>query len=108
WWGQFPCPPLGAPLRDAFGGQPALLSFGRGMLLVLPLSLALATAPAESSQGAASQSLRQALSEAIGHRSYVLLVLGFFTCGFQLAFITVHMPAYLVDRGLTAQVGAWT
>jgi predicted MFS family arabinose efflux permease len=38
----------------------------------------------------------------------VLLVLGFFTCGFQLQFITVHMPAYLVDRGLSAQVGGWT
>ena len=44
----------------------------------------------------------------MGHRSYVLLVLGFFTCGFQLAFITVHMPAYLIDRGLSAQVGGWT
>ena len=93
---------------DAFGWQTALVSFGVGMLLVLPLSLALATAPAEASHGAASQSLRHALSEAIGHRSYVLLVLGFFTCGFQLAFITVHMPAYLVDRGLSAQVGGWT
>ncbi len=48
-----------------------------------------------------TQSLRQALAEAFGHRSYVLLVLGFFTCGFQLAFITVHLPAYLVDRGLS-------
>ena len=56
----------------------------------------------------ATQSLRQALSEAVGHRSYVLLVLGFFTCGFQLAFITVHMPAYLVDKGLSVQVGGWT
>jgi MFS family permease len=46
--------------------------------------------------------------EAFGHRSYVLLVLGFFTCGFQLAFITVHLPAYLLDRGLSASVGAWT
>jgi predicted MFS family arabinose efflux permease len=35
-------------------------------------------------------------------------VLGFFTCGFQLAFITVHMPAYLVDKGLSVQVGGWT
>jgi MFS family permease len=35
-------------------------------------------------------------------------VLGFFTCGFQLQFITVHMPSYLVDRGLSAQVGGWT
>ncbi len=38
----------------------------------------------------------------------MLLVLGFFTCGFQLAFITVHLPAYLVDRGLSAEVGGWT
>jgi predicted MFS family arabinose efflux permease len=87
-----------------------LIVFGVGMLLVLPLSLALATAPAETgaSHGVKSQSLGQALSEAVGHRSYVLLVLGFFTCGFQLAFITVHMPAYLVDRGLSSSVGAWT
>ena len=38
----------------------------------------------------------------------MLLVLGFFTCGFQLAFITVHLPSYLIDRGLSAEVGGWT
>jgi len=48
------------------------------------------------------------MAEAFGHRSYVLLVLGFFTCGFQLAFTTVHLPAYLLDRGLSAEVGGWT
>ncbi len=46
--------------------------------------------------------------EAFGHRSYVLLVLGFFTCGFQLAFVTAHLPSYLIDRGLDARVGGWT
>src|SRR5437660_9476368 len=107
-FGQFLYSPVAVSLMDAFGWQTALFVFGVGMLLVLPLSLALVTAPAETSHGAASQSLRQALSEAIGHRSYVLLVLGFFTCGFQLAFITVHMPAYLIDRGLSAQVGGST
>ena len=54
------------------------------------------------------QSSKQALGEAFGHRSYVLLVLGFFTCGFQLAFVTVHLPSYLLDRGLGADIGAWT
>ena len=109
-FGQFLYSPLAVSLIDAYGWHNALLVFGAGMLLVLPLSLALATAPAEqgTSQGAVSQSLGQALSEAVGHRSYILLVLGFFTCGFQLAFITVHMPAYLVDRGLSSSVGAWT
>jgi MFS family permease len=56
----------------------------------------------------AHQSLGQALQEAFAHRSYVLLVLGYFTCGFQLQFITIHLPAYLVDRGLSSQVGGWT
>ena len=52
--------------------------------------------------------MSQALREALAHRSYIYLVLGFFTCGFQLFFITVHLPAYLVDRGLSADIGAWT
>jgi MFS family permease len=55
-----------------------------------------------------TQSYRQALAEALGHRSYILLVLGFFTCGFQLGFVTLHLPSYLIDRGLSAQVGGWT
>src|SRR6185295_8130392 len=109
-FGQFLYSPLAVSLMDAFGWQTALVVFGVGMLLVLPLSLAIATAPAGTGtvHGVATQSLRQALSEAVGHRSYLLLVLGFFTCGFQLAFITVHMPAYLVDKGLSVQVGGWT
>src|SRR5690606_6908770 len=53
-------------------------------------------------------SVRQALREAFSHRSYVFLVLGFFTCGFQLAFVTVHLPAYLIDRGLSVEIGGWT
>jgi len=66
------------------------------------------TTPPDAVPAGQSQSLGQALGEAFAHRSYVLLVLGFFTCGFQLQFITVHLPSYLVDRGLSAQVGGWT
>jgi MFS family permease len=108
-FGQFLFSPLARVLIDSFGWQQALLIFAAGMLLILPLSLALATPRATPGTGkAAPQSLKQALAEAFWHRSYVLLVLGFFTCGFQLAFITVHLPAYLVDRGLSAEVGGWT
>jgi predicted MFS family arabinose efflux permease len=84
--------------------------FGGIMLLILPLALVLRT-PADAASGVTrrpQQSVVQALTEAFRHRSYVLLVLGFFTCGFQLAFITVHLPAYLLDRGLSAADGAWT
>ncbi len=109
-FGQFLFSPLARALIDWFDWQTALVIFAAMMLLILPLSLALATPSADSSPlaGAPRQSLHQALSEAFGHRSYVLLVLGFFTCGFQLAFITVHLPTYLLDRGLSADVGAWT
>jgi predicted MFS family arabinose efflux permease len=100
---------LAHALIEVFSWHTALLVFAGMMLLVLPLSVMLATPRgAGASSAAKSQSGRQALSEAFGHRSYVLLVLGFFTCGFQLAFVTVHLPSYLVDRGLGADIGAWT
>jgi len=107
-FGQFLYSPIAVALMDTFGWQQTLTIFAVSMLAVLPLSIALATPPSEAPHTGRSQSLRQALGEAFAHRSYVLLVLGFFTCGFQLQFITVHMPAYLVDRGLSAQVGGWT
>ncbi len=110
-FGQFLFSPLARALIDFSDWQTALVAFAALMLLILPLSVALRTPRAESSGApgtVANQSLRQALSEAFGHRSYVLLVLGFFTCGFQLAFVTVHLPAFLLDRGLSADVGAWT
>lgn len=106
-FGQFLFSPLAVLLMDQFGWQHALVVFGVMVLAVLPASLALAAPAAETTQ-AAAQSLRQALGEAFAHRSYVLLMLGFFTCGFQLAFITVHLPAYLADRGLSSDVGGWT
>lgn len=113
-FGQFLFPPIGNVLIDAYGWQQALIIFAGSILIVLPLSISLATRPNASgdSQGGAQpvpgQSISQALTEAFRHRSYVLLVLGFFTCGFQLAFITAHLPAYLRDAGLSASIGGWT
>src|SRR4051794_6870736 len=110
-FGQFLFAPFGVALIDNFGWQMALMVFAGLMLLIVPLSLAIATppstAPASNAPAADQQSFKTALAEAFGHRSYVLLVLGFFTCGFQLAFITVHLPAYLADRGVAAWTGGW-
>src|SRR6476659_1692395 len=97
-FGQFLFSPLAVALIGHLGWQDALIALG---VFTLLMDMA-ATA------GVQKQSLVQALAEAFGHRSYVLLVLGFFTCGFQLLFITVHLPAYLVDRGLSVDAGAWT
>ena len=107
-FGQFLYSPVAVALMDNVGWQQTMIIFAACTLLVLPLSLGLATPKTDGSKAAAQQSLRHALGEAFAHRSYIMLVLGFFTCGFQLAFITVHLPAYLVDRGLSATVGGWT
>jgi MFS family permease len=109
-FGQFLFSPLAVGLMDQYGWQTTLVIFSCLMLLVVPISLTLMAPkrPVLSTTPPPTQSLRQALAEAFGHRSYVLLVLGFFTCGFQLAFVTVHLPSYLIDRGLSAQVGGWT
>jgi MFS family permease len=109
-FGQFLFSPLAVGFIDWFGWQHALVGFGLITLMVIPMAIAVRTAPMETvtKPGAVQQqSLVQALVEAFGHRSYILLVLGFFTCGFQLLFITVHLPAYLVDRGLSVEAGAW-
>src|SRR5882672_5616628 len=108
-FGQFLFAPFGVAMIDNFGWQSALMVFAALMLLIVPLSLALSTPPATSTKvpAADQQSFKTALAEAFGHRSYVLLVLGFFTCGFQLAFVTVHLPAFLVDRGIPAQTVGW-
>jgi MFS family permease len=116
-FGQFLFSPLGVGLIDAYGWRAALQIFAGLLLLIIPLALMVAKprpAPACADGAAGSpgalpaQTYRQALAEALRHRSYVLLVLGFFTCGFQLGFVTVHLPSYLIDRGLSAEVGGWT
>ena len=107
--GQFLFLPTASVLIDTVGWHQTLVGFAVIVLVILPLSLALATPRAEAKAAAGpAQSIPQALAEAFRHRSYVLLVLGFFTCGFQLAFITVHLPAYLKDGGLSTAVGGWT
>ena len=109
-FGQFLFAPFGVAMIDHFGWQAALSVFAAMMLLILPLSLALSTRSVTATPNVRipdEQSFKTALAEAFGHRSYVLLVLGFFTCGFQLAFITVHLPAFLSDRGISTSTGGW-
>jgi len=114
-FGQFLFSPLGVSLIDQLGWRATLEIFAGLLLLIIPLAFAIATpradapaAPGVAPSAAQTQTYRQALAEALGHRSYILLVLGFFTCGFQLGFVTLHLPAYLADRGLSAEVGGWT
>ncbi len=105
-FGQFLFSPLSGAMIQNVGWQETTIFFALVMLLILPLSLFVASAPIRKDT-VNQQTLSEALREAFAHRSYVLLVLGFFTCGFQLAFITVHFQKYLVEAGLSPQVGYW-
>jgi MFS family permease len=109
-FGQFLFSPLAIGLNSAFDWRVTLLIFAGVVLLVLPLSLALAVpkSPQNAAQRITDQSVGAAFREAIGHPSFILLLLGYFSCGFQVFFVTVHLPSYLVDRGLSADLGAIT
>ena len=107
--GQVVFSPLGQAFITGYGWQSALLFLSASALLIAPLAFLLPGAPAGRGAApaeAADQSLPAALREAFGHRGYALLTTGFFVCGFHVAFITVHFPAYVRDLGLAASVGA--
>ncbi len=78
----------------------ALLIMGAAIALLLPLAAAMRERPAAPAAAGPELSMRAAIGEAFGHRGFWLLNLGFVACGFQLAFIATHLPAYLLDRGL--------
>ena len=105
-FGQFAFAPIGQGFISAFGWQSALIYLAMILVLVIPLAYAL-RGRTDSPAGHADLPFMQALSRAWGHRSYRLLVIGFFVCGFHLAFVNVHMPAYLVQCGLPPEAGSW-
>ena len=73
---------------------------------MMPLALALEERPGAGAVRRPPRSLRAVLGEALAHRGFWLLSLGFFVCGFHVVFIATHLPAFLVDRGLDARTGA--
>ncbi len=107
-FGQVVFSPLGQAMIAQFGWQPALLILAATALIIIPLAFVLPNDPSAKGEAASDQSIGQALREAGSHSGYVLLTLGFFVCGFHVAFITVHFPAYAKDLGLGAEVGAYS
>ena len=105
-FGQVVFSPLGQAFITGYGWQTALLLLAASALSIAPLAFLLPGSPAVRGEPAAGQTLAAALREAVGHRGYVLLTVGFFVCGFHVAFITVHFPAYVRDLGLPASAGA--
>lgn len=107
--GQFLLIPVARGFIEAYGWQTALIIMAVGALTMVALATNFrgdVTANKNRVNDEPKQTLKEALSEASGHLHYWLLVAGFFVCGFQLAFIAVHMPAYLSDQGFDSSVAA--
>ena len=105
--GQLVLVPAGSMILQAYGWYPALIAMGLFVLLILPLVLLIRQAGGDAMDGRKDgQSLGQALLEARSHHGYWLLVLGFFTCGFQVQYINNHLIAYLTDMHLDPLIGA--
>ncbi|WP_442935590.1 MFS transporter [Nitratireductor sp. CH_MIT9313-5] len=104
--GMFLFAPISQAMIDSFGWSDTLIYMSAAMLIIPLLALPLVGNAGSGSvaQGAQfEQTFGAALREAFGHRSFILLVSGFFVCGFQVAFITAHFPAYIGDLGIDAR-----
>jgi predicted MFS family arabinose efflux permease len=99
--------PVGQIVSNS-GWSAGLMALAFSALVIIPLSVPLLvqnTTKSVQQKGETALPLGQAVAEAFGHRSYLLLVAGFFVCGFQLAFITVHFPPYLAEHGISKEIG---
>jgi MFS family permease len=103
--GQFAMVPLAQGLIGNVGWMAALVSLACVLAFTAPLAWSLDDSGAARRPAATEQSMRAAIGEALSHKGFWLLNAGFFACGFQLAFITGHLPAYLLDKGLPATTG---
>lgn len=103
--GQFIMVPTAQWLIGGWGWVSALLVFALVLVIVLPLARPLRESAFAAQQSAAADAgltMRAAIAEAFHQPGFWLLNLGFLACGFQLAFIGTHLPAYLMDKGMRA------
>ncbi len=107
--GQFLFAPLGQAFITAYGWQVALMMLAAFAAFIPVLAIAFKTGTHHSSVRRETEiPFAKAMRAAFGHASYLLLMAGFFVCGFQVAFITVHFPAYLSDVGAAPGLAAWS
>ncbi|MGI9402534.1 MAG: MFS transporter [Rhizobiaceae bacterium] len=101
--------PLSVAMIDALGWQQALIWMAASMLIIplLAWNLRGSAKSGTYSKLEDDQTVSEAIKEAFGHQSFNLLTAGFFVCGFHVAFITAHFPAYISDIGLEAKWAGW-
>ena len=102
--GTFVIAPFGGWMIASFGWRAAIVAFAAMAAAMALLSLPIREAPHNPAERKIG--LGEALREALGHRGYLFMTLAFFACGFQLVFLTTHLPSYLALCGVAPGVGA--
>ena len=104
--GQVIFSPITQGFIQSYGWNATLILLAAAALAIMPLAWALPAGAVTDEPETAKQTTGEAISEAMGHRGYVLLTVGFFVCGFHVTFIGIHLPAYVSDLGLAPYVAA--
>ena len=104
-FGQFVMLPYGQALITHIGWQHALVTLALTVLLIVPLSSALVEQRKPEAAGLHKQTIVEAAREAFGHNGFWLLCIAYLVCGFQVTFVGVHFPAYLIDQHMTPETG---
>lgn len=108
-FGQFIMAPVATTLMLGLGWASALQVLGLLVLLCLPAAFLLKGNSLQSAPpGQKVLGTREAISQALNNRSYLLLGAGFFVCGFHVAFLGTHMPGVIAACGLPAQWAGWS
>lgn len=112
--GQMMMPAVSGWLVQAYGWQFSLATIG---LMLIPMALCIpflkADMPAENAAASDNLATQALIKRAFGHSSYVMLTLGFFVCGFHVAFLSAHLPAFVAEmcatpEGPATELGALT
>jgi len=106
--GMFVAAPLSTILMNTIGWQKSVFVIAASFLLILPALYFIARVSKPSAPDASGGGFGYAVRTAFSERSFVLLFVGFFVCGFHVAFIQTHLPAYIADQGLAPVIGAWS
>ncbi len=105
--GGFIAFPYAHVLIEWLGWQMSLIVLAVTAAAMIPLAWPLSGKPKTQDANLKPQSLKEAFDEAFAYPSFWLLTAGFFVCGFHVAFYSVHLPAFVADKGLDASVGVW-
>lgn len=106
--GMFVAAPASSLMISAWGWKTSIFVIAASFLFILPGLIFISRVSKPTAGNQSAEAFGTAITTAFRDRSYLCLFFGFFVCGFHVAFIGTHLPAYVVDKELPLVVGAWS